>query len=112
MHQTFYIDINEEISSVIDRLKKSMAKDNYFVVPKRALFIQSVVNLKLLKREADKIGKQVVIVTQDEIGASMAQRAGINVRFTLEGLESVSDAVNLGNMEGNESDYEKSILSI
>ena len=87
MHQTFYIDIDEEISSVIDRLKKSMAKDNYFVVPQRAIFMQSVVNLKLLKREADKIGKQVVLVTQDEIGTSMAQRAGINARFTLEGLE-------------------------
>ena len=91
MHQTFYIDISEEISSVIDRLKKSMAKDNYFVVPQRALFMQSVVNLKLLKREADKIGKQVVLVTQDEIGMSMAQRAGINTRLSLEGLESDPD---------------------
>lgn len=91
MHQTFYIDISEEISSVIDRLKKSMSKDNYFVVPQRALFMQSVVNLKLLKREADKIGKQVILVTQDEIGISIAQRAGINTRLSLEGLESDPD---------------------
>lgn len=92
MHQTFYIDPEEEISSVIDRLNKSMSASNYFVVPKRALFLQSIVNLKLLKREADKVSKRVIIVTQDEVGASMAQRSGIEVRPTLDGLESVLDA--------------------
>lgn len=108
MQQTFYIDIDEEISSVIDRLKKSMAKDNYFVVPQRALFMQSAVNLKLLKREADKIGKQVVLVTQDEAGASMAQRSGINVRLTLEGLESAPDAYS-ENIEEKDSNHEELI---
>ncbi len=53
MHQTFYIDIDEEIPlSVIDKLKNRWRVKNYsFVVPKRALFLQSIVNLKLLKRE-------------------------------------------------------------
>lgn len=91
MHQTFYIDLDEEISSVIDRLNKSVAADNHFVVPKRAIFLQSIVNLKLLKREADKVGKHVVIVTQDEVGASMASRSGIDVRGTVEGLEMLCD---------------------
>lgn len=91
MHQIFYIGIDEEISSVIDRLKKSMAKDNYFVVPKRALFMQSIVNLKLLKREAEKDNKQVIIITQDQVAASMAQKAGISTRSSMDGLESVSD---------------------
>ena len=84
MHQTFYIDLEEEISSVIDRLNKSMATENYFVVPKRAIFLQSIVNLKLLKREADKIGKQVTIITQDEIGASMAERSGLAVQSAID----------------------------
>lgn len=87
MHQTFYIDADEEISSVIDRINKSVSKDNYFVVPKRAIFLQSIVNLKLLKREADKLGKILTIVTQDEIGASMAQRSGLAVRSSLDDLE-------------------------
>jgi len=108
MHQTFYIDINEEISSVIDRLNKSMAKDNYFVVPQRAIFMQSVVNLKLLKREADKSGKHVILVTQDEAGTSMAQRSGITVRFTLEGLEPVSDVYS-GDAEGDDYEYDESV---
>ena len=91
MHQTFYIDVDEEISSVIDRLNKSMSIDNYFVVPKRALFLQSIVNLKILKREADKISKSVIIVTQDEIGIAMAERSGIEVQSSLDGLNAPSD---------------------
>lgn len=87
MHQTFYIDTDEEISSVIDRLRKSMSAVNYFVVPQRAIFLQSIVNLKLLKREAEKIGKDAIIVTHDEIGASMAQRAGIKVQDYLDEQE-------------------------
>ncbi len=89
MHQTFYIEVDEEISSVIDRLKKSMAFDNYFVVPKRAIFLQSIVNLKLLKREAEKIKKHVVLVTQEEVVAAMAARSGVDVRSSIEDLGKV-----------------------
>lgn len=89
MHQTFYIDVDEEISSVIDRLNKSMSVENYFVVPKRALFLQSIVNLKILKREADKLLKKVIIVTQDEMVESMAERCGIKTRHSIDGLNSL-----------------------
>lgn len=110
MHQTFYIDADEEISSVIDRLNKSMSSENYFVVPKRAIFLQSIVNLKLLKREADKLDKHLVIVTQDEIGASMAQRSGLEVKHTIEGLEPAEIDEILQNDESEEEldsqDYE------
>jgi hypothetical protein len=91
MHQTFYIDVDEEISSVIDRLKKSMAVDNYFVAPKRAIFLQSIVNLKLLKREAEKMKKRVILVTQEKLVSAMAARSGVDVRSSIEGLDEVLD---------------------
>ncbi len=99
---------------MVDRLNKSMATDNYFVVPKRAIFLQSIVNLKLLKREADKVGKRVILVTQDEIGSSMARRSGIDVQATLEGLESVSDVYveagkNAADFEGAAADPEVTV---
>lgn len=109
MHQKFYIDADEEISSVIDRLNKSMAMDNYFVVPRRAAFLQSIVNLKLLKREAEKIGKNIVMITQDEIGISMAHRAGIDARPTLEGLETIQDAYSEKTDENDYSENEENI---
>ncbi|EKE24982.1 MAG: hypothetical protein ACD_5C00338G0003 [uncultured bacterium] len=109
MHQTFYIDVDEEMSSVIDRLNKSMSMENYFVVPKRALFLQSIVNLKILKREADKMSKRVIIVTQDETVISMAERSGIEIRESLESVESAPEAYMDEMEEESEMDSDEEI---
>jgi hypothetical protein len=77
MPQTFYIESDEEIISVIGRLRKSGSEKNFFVFPKRALVLQSIINLRLFQREAQKLGKKVVIVTQDEAGRALAEKAGM-----------------------------------
>lgn len=87
MHQTFYIDIDEEITSLIDRLRKSKAKENIFVIPKRALILQSVVNLKVLKKEAAKFKKQIMIVTQDAQGRAISEKVGILSQSSMDGVE-------------------------
>ncbi len=102
MHQTFYIDADEEISSVIDRLRRSMAVDNYFVAPKRAIFLQSIVNLKLLKREAEKIRKHVILVTQEEVVIAMATRSGLDVQKSIDGADEVLDT----ELEDDQQDIE------
>lgn len=86
MQQAFYIDTDEEITSIVDRLKKSKADKNFFVVPQRALVLQSFVNLKLLKREAEKEKKQIIIVTQSQLGETFAKKAGIETLPSIEGL--------------------------
>lgn len=77
MSQTFYIEPDEEIISVIGRLRKSSAEEIVFVFPKRALVLQSIINLRLLAREAEKFGKDIVIVSQDEVGRMLAEKAGM-----------------------------------
>ncbi len=77
MQQTFYIESDEEIISVIGRLRKSGSEKNFFVFPKRALVLQSIINLRLFQREAQKLGKKVIIVTQDEAGRALAEKAGM-----------------------------------
>ena len=84
--QTYYIDVDEEITSIIDRLRKSKSKENAFVVPGRAMVLQSMVSLKLLKKEADKLKKKVVLVTQSQIGQTFAQKSGIDAQATMEGI--------------------------
>ena len=84
MHQTFYIDIDEEITSVVEKLKKTEAPEAVLVVPKGALLIQSIVNLKLLRKEADKLGLKISIVTQDKLGKMLIQKAGIFVEQKVE----------------------------
>lgn len=83
MHQTFYIDIDEEITSIIERLRKSAAREVVIVVPKRALLIQSIINLKLLKKEADELSKEIIIVTQDKLGRLLVEKTGIAVEQKL-----------------------------
>ena len=87
MHQTFYIDIDEEITSIIERLKKSRTKEVVIVVPKNALLIQSIINLKLLKKEADKLRKEIIIVTQDKLGKLLVEKTGIIVEQKIEEID-------------------------
>lgn len=84
MHQTLYIDIDEEITSVVERLKKAQASEIIMVVPKRALLIQSIVNLRILKKEAESRGLQLMIVTQDKLGKLLIEKAGILVQQKLD----------------------------
>jgi len=88
MPQTFYVDADEEVNSVIGKLRKSSAKHNILVIAQRALILQSSVSLRLIKNEMDLLDKKVMIVTQDERGLSVAKKIGFAVRSSMEGLKS------------------------
>ena len=87
MYQIFYIDIDEEITSVIDRLKKSKTTENFFVVSPRSLILQSIVSLKLLKREAAREKKQIAMVVNDKSAGAKIEKAGILVVPSLKEFE-------------------------
>lgn len=76
---TIYLDNDEEITSVVDKLKGTDLVSVDLVIPKEALLLQSVVNLKILKRQAESLGKEIVIVTQDKVGKKLAEQVGIPV---------------------------------
>ncbi len=86
----FYIESDEEVTSVIDRLRASSQKHNIFVIPAGATLLQSAVNMRLLLREAQKADKEIAIVTTDEYGQALAQKIGITTYTTLEEVEGVS----------------------
>ncbi|KKU19606.1 MAG: hypothetical protein UX27_C0002G0023 [Candidatus Azambacteria bacterium GW2011_GWA2_45_90] len=83
-HKTIYIEIDEEITSIIDRIAESEADGLTLAVPKGAKLFQSVVNLKFLKREAEALGKKVVLVTSDAPAAALAEQIGLAVKEKLE----------------------------
>jgi hypothetical protein len=82
---TLYLDLDDEITSVIDRLVAASGDQVTLVIPKSAVVLQSAVNLKLLKNAAERLKKTLLVVTRDETGLTLALRAGINVRTTLAG---------------------------
>lgn len=91
MHQTFYIDIDEEITSIVEKLRKTEAPEVIMAVPKRAMLIQSIVNLKLLRKVADDLGVKLSIVTQDKLGKLLIGKAGISLQQKLEDEDDADD---------------------
>lgn len=74
-----YLEVDEDITSAIDKLSKMPAGPVQIVVPKRSTMLQSIINLKLLKKAADGSGKQLVLVTGDRIASELAARVGLAV---------------------------------
>ncbi len=77
-----YIDVDDEITSLIDRLTASDHKVVALVLPKRATVLQSIVNMKLLKRAADEHNKHVVLVTTEAGLLPLAGAVGLHVAHT------------------------------
>lgn len=62
---TVYIDAEDEITAVIEKVRTATGSVVALVPPKRAPALQSVVNLKLLQRAAKSAKKNIVLVTSD-----------------------------------------------
>jgi len=77
-----YVDVDDEITSLIDRLSTSEHKVVALVLPKRATVLQSIVNMKLLKRAADENNKHVVLVTSEAGLMPLAGAVGLHVAAT------------------------------
>lgn len=79
MVRKIYLEPDEEITSAIDRILKTKADQVAVVIPKGANVTQSIVNLKLLKRQIDRHNQNVYLITADRDGFSLAQKAGLLV---------------------------------
>ena len=80
---TIYIDVDDEITTIIDKLSKSDSKIVALVLPKRATALQSIVNMKLLKRAADEAGKSPVLITSEKGLLPLAGATGMYVAKNL-----------------------------
>jgi hypothetical protein len=81
---TIYIDIEDDITAIIERVKQSNEKIIALVPPKGNAVLQSVVNLKLLKRASDTAGKQAVVVTSNQALTALAGGLGFYIAKNLQ----------------------------
>jgi hypothetical protein len=79
-----YIEIDDEVTTIYDKLVKLKFKSVYLVVPQRAVLFQSAINLKILKRKAEDLDKKIFVVTNDPSGYNLAKRVGLEVFDKLE----------------------------
>lgn len=84
MKKVVYIEIDEEVTGIYDRVKRSKQKDIYLVVPRKAILFQSVINLRILKSKLQEDGKVLHLITTDRIGVHLAEQAGIPVYSSIE----------------------------
>lgn len=87
-----YIDIDDEITAIIDKLRGSHEKIVALVLPKRATMLQSIVNMKLLKRTADEAKKHLVLITSEAGLLPLAGSVGLYVAKTLQSKPEVPSA--------------------
>lgn len=85
--KVIYTEIDDEVTTIYDKLKQLKMKNVYIVVPKRAIVFQSIVNLKILKRKAEDLEKNIYIITNDPNGIKLAKQVGLVVYDKLEGHE-------------------------
>lgn len=97
MNEIIYLEPDEDIAGVISRVKGVAEGAVCLVIPRGASISQSVINLKLLKREIEKMGKMVSLVTKDKISRNLASQVGITVYST------VSEAKNIRTPETGQS---------
>ncbi len=86
---TIYFDAEDEITAIIDKMRASGSKIVALVLPKRSSVLQSVVNLKLLKRTAAEAKKNLVLITSDPNLLPLAGAVGLHVAKTLQSKPAV-----------------------
>lgn len=92
MKDVLYLEVDEDITSAIDKLSKLSGGSVQVVVPKRSALLQSMINLKLLKKAADDHKKQLVLVTTDRLSTHLAGRVGLAVAAKLGGKSEVPES--------------------
>ena len=79
-----YIDVDDDVTAIIGKIKKAKEKIVALVPPKRAGALQSAVNLRLLERMAKSDKKQLVLITSNPALVALAANAQIPVAKNLQ----------------------------
>lgn len=90
--ETVYIDVDDEITSIIEKVKSSDSKIVALVLPKRATVMQSVVNMRLLKKAAGNAKKSIVLITNETGLLPLAGAAGVHVAKSLQSKPEIPPA--------------------
>lgn len=79
-----YLDIDDDITTIVDKVEGSKEKIVALVLPKRFATLQSIVNMRLLKRSSELASKNIVLITSESALLPLAGAAGIHVAKNLQ----------------------------
>jgi hypothetical protein len=106
-----YIDVEDDVTAIIGKIKASKEKIIALVPPKRAGVLQSAVNLRLLDRMANTSHKHLVIITNNQALVALTAAAGIPVAKNLQSKPELAEITAL-NVDDDEDIIDGSNLPI
>ncbi len=86
-----YIDVEDDITAIIGKVKASKDSVVALVPPKRTGVLQSAVNLRLLQRSAKQADKKLALVTSNSALTALAAAASIPVAKNLQSKPELAD---------------------
>lgn len=86
-----YIDVDDDVTAIIGKIKKAKEKIVAVVPPKRTGNLQSAVNLRLLDRMARADKKQLVLITSNQALIALAANASIPVAKNLQSKPEIAE---------------------
>ncbi len=102
-----YCDQNADLAEFISALKSTKADTVIFVLPRKSLFFESIVNLQILRSEAEGLGKSIVVISILAKGRKMCEIAGIESHPTLEHWEKKIPGVTIAAKKNKEEDFSR-----
>lgn len=102
-----YIDTEDDITSIIGKVKDAAAPIVALVPPKRVGVLQSIVNLKLLNRAAESSKKRIVLITNDSALVALASGLSIPIAKNLQSKPEVAEISVLDSDDGDVIDGEE-----
>lgn len=89
--EVIYIDVEDDITAIIGKVKDAKEKIVALVPPKRVGVLQSAVNLRLLTRTATQQHKRLVLITSNSALIALAAAAKIPVAKTLQSKPEIAE---------------------
>lgn len=91
--EVIYVDVEDDITTIIDKAASSKSDIVALVLPKRATVLQSIVNMKLLKKAADDASKKLVLITTENTLLPLAGSTGLHVAESLQSRPHVPEPI-------------------
>ena len=88
-----YIDVEDDITTIVGKIKASKEKIVALVPPSRVGVLQSAVNMRLLTRTAEQAGKRIVLISHNQSLAALAAAAKIPVARNLQSKPELAEVL-------------------
>lgn len=82
MEKNLYLKIDDDVARAVNKISKERATEITLILPKESWVLADLINLKLLKKHTDALGKRVSILTMDKEGQKLAREVGFELKNT------------------------------